>query len=138
MVHKATLGGSAYIDAVRTERKIELVLTGENLLSEFSKRLESSIRVDIATAWATEGDALSALKESTRRTSDPVKVRAMVGLHGSTTTPAALKTLKQIGALRVVPGEPLFHAKVYIFHHRSGNQLTWIGSANLTGKGFWV
>ena len=119
-----------------------VVLTGSDLLSAFRERLRSSVRVDIATAWATGGDALSALQESTERDHDPAKVRAIVGLHGYTTTPVALRQLQRIGALRLVPGDPivpaapLFHAKVYLFRARNGRQLGWVGSANLTGKGF--
>ena len=115
---------------------IGMVLTGNDLLRTFRERLDSSARVDIATAWATEGDALTALLESTERDREPVQVRVIVGLHGYTTTPDALKKLRRLGDLRVVPGEPLFHAKVYIFWARNGNRLAWVGSANLTGKGF--
>ena len=113
-----------------------MVLTGDELLSAFRKRLDSSVRVDIATAWATEGDALTALLESTEREEAPAKVRVIVGLHGYTTTPGALRKLRRSVDLRVVPGEPLFHPKVYIFSERNGKRLAWVGSANLTGKGF--
>ena len=113
-----------------------MVLTGDDLLGAFRERLESSVRVDIATAWATEGDALAALQESVEREKEPAKVRVLVGLHGYTTTPAALKKLRRLGDLRVVPAEPLFHPKVYIFSDRNGSRLAWLGSANLTGKGF--
>lgn len=108
---------------------MKTLLTNSEILREFKKQLNSAERVDLASAWATEGPALEAL--AARRTS----VRALVGLKHGITTPGALRCLNEIGCLRVVLGSRLFHAKVYLFH-RARAGVAWVGSANFTGKGF--
>ena len=110
-----------------------MFLTDEELLSHFESRLKSAKRLDLASAWATEGPALKLLEDATK--SNGLQVRALVGLQHNITTPNALNRLNKIGKLRVVDDKRLFHAKVYLFHLiRDG--VCWIGSANFTGKGF--
>ena len=91
-------------------------------------------RVDIATAWATEGPALDSLEEAGKQRN--VKVRALVGVAGGHTSPTALKRLCKLGQVRLVDGgNGLFHVKLYLFRRRS-TSVAWIGSANFTHPGF--
>ena len=109
------------------------VLTNEKgqLFEALEERLSTARQVDIATAWATEGRAIRLL-ESCR----PDALRVIVGLHGNVTTPGALRCLQQIADLRLAPEEPMFHPKMFIFRDRAGGEIGWIGSANLTHRGF--
>jgi len=90
-------------------------------------------RVDIATAWATEGPGLDALEREVKRRK--VRVRTLVGIAGGHTTPSALERLCELGEVRLVDGNSLFHVKLYLFH-RASTSSAWIGSANFTGPGF--
>ena len=112
-----------------------MLLTSEELLPRLRENLDASASVDVASAWATEGRALQAMQEAAKRARKPVGVRAIIGLRHQVTTPDALKTLREIGELRLVDGHRLFHPKVYIFHRKEGRSAAWVGSANFTGKG---
>ena len=93
-------------------------------------------RVDIATAWATEGSALGVLEALKRRRKGKLTVRTLAGFSGNHTTPDALKRLKKLGDVRLADNSAgLFHVKLYLFRS-SRRSLAWIGSANLTGPGF--
>lgn len=109
------------------------VLTNEKnkLFESLQERLSTARQVDIATAWATEGRAIRLLGSCR-----PDALRVIVGLHGNVTTPGALRCLHKIADLRLAPDEPMFHAKVFIFHDKAGGKTGWIGSANLTHRGF--
>ncbi|MDE2828199.1 MAG: phospholipase D-like domain-containing protein [Bacteroidota bacterium] len=115
------------------------VLCGKNLLDRFKCLLSQACSVDIATAWATPGVHLRALRAAADR---DVKIRAIVGISGNATHPDALKELNRItaGDLRIVPkGDRLFHPKVYLFKRCEDGivkRQAWIGSANLTRAGF--
>ena len=116
------------------------VLSGDDLLHRFKELLETARSVDIATAWATPGRHLQALRDAVGR--GDVKVRAIVGISGNATHPDALKELNGIpgGNLRIVPnGGRLFHPKPYLFELRAGGiveRRAWVGSANFTRAGF--
>ena len=116
------------------------VFSGDKLLDRFNELLTTAHSVDIATAWATPGRHLQALRAAVK--SRRVKVRAIVGISGNATHPDALKALSAITAsdLRIVPkGDRLFHPKLYLFELRAGGmveQRAWIGSANFTRAGF--
>ncbi len=103
--------------------------------SEFARVLKDKRvqRVDIATAWATEGPGLDALERAVKQRE--VRVRTLVGIAGGHTTPDALKRLCKLGKVRLVEGHGLFHVKLYLFHKASTSS-AWIGSANFTGPGF--
>ncbi len=103
--------------------------------SEFARVLKDKRvqRVDIATAWATEGPGLNALERAVKR--QKVRVRALVGIAGGHTTPDALKRLCKLGKVRLVDDNRLFHVKLYLFR-RANTSSAWIGSANFTGRGF--
>lgn len=107
------------------------LFTDEDILSRFEKRIEKAVRVHIATAWATPGKQLDALKQK-----KGLEVRAIVGTHGNATKPSALKLLKKLGELRLARDKPLFHPKVYVFEFKSGKLVAWSGSANFTRAGF--
>lgn len=109
-----------------------MLLKQTDLLRVFKQRLQSAQHVDLASAWATEGKPLELLRAAKRC---GAAVRAIVGTHGNTTTPEALRMLRKIGELRLVGRTgPLFHPKLYIF--RGDENFAWVGSANFTGKGF--
>lgn len=110
------------------------LLTG-SLDSKFERLVndERIDRVDIATAWATDGPGLDALEKAAKRRN--MKVRALVGIAGDHTTPTALKRLCKLGSVRLIYGGSLFHVKLYVFHRRR-TSVAWIGSANFTGPGF--
>ena len=117
-----------------------MLLTSEELLPRLGEHLDASVRVDIASAWATQGPALDAMQNAfkrAKRVRRPFDVRAIIGLGHQVTTRDALKALRDIGELRLVKGDRfLFHPKVYIFHHKEeGRSAAWVGSANFTGKG---
>ena len=89
-------------------------------------------KVDIATAWATEGSALDALENTGRQ----LTVRTLAGFAGNHTSPKALKRLAKIGKVRLVDSNAsLFHVKLLLFRG-SRRSLAWVGSANFTGPGF--
>lgn len=90
-------------------------------------------RVDIATAWATDGPGLDALEKAAKQRK--IRIRALVGIAGGHTTRSALKRLCKLGEVRLVDGNGLFHVKLYLFH-RASTSSAWIGSANFTGPGF--
>ena len=108
-----------------------MLFTGEDILSRFEKLIEKATRIHIATAWATPGSALNALKQK-----KGLEVRAIVGTYGNATEPSALERLKKLGELRLVGNEALFHPKIYVFEFRGRKPVAWVGSANFTGSGF--
>lgn len=115
------------------EPAMRLLTTGID--SEFAcvlkdKRVQ---RVDIATAWATDGPGLDALEKAAKQRK--IRIRALVGIAGGHTTRSALKRLCKLGEVRLVDGNGLFHVKLYLFH-RASTSSAWIGSANFTGPGF--
>ena len=114
------------------------LLTTDKLLPAFKDNLRESTRVDIASAWATEGgeDGALAWLERWARNRPRRSVRAIVGLWRGITTPDALRTLDSIGKLRLVDRSANFHPKVFVFHKEGGKSVAWVGSANFTGGGF--
>lgn len=104
-------------------------------LTKLLKKLHIS-KVDIATAWATEGGALNALEDHKKRREGELTVRTMAGYSGNHTTPGALRRLAKLGKVRLVDGgNGMFHVKLFLFHSSSGS-VAWVGSANFTGRGF--
>ena len=116
-------------------RKPAMRLLTAGIDSEFARVLKDTRvqRVDIATAWATEGPGLDALERAVKQRK--VRVRTLVGIAGGHTTPDALKRLCKLGKVRLVEGHGLFHVKLYLFHKASTSS-AWVGSANFTGPGF--
>ena len=113
------------------------VLT-DNLGEELQALLKrwSVGRVDIATAWATEGIALDALEGLKERRRKRTEVRTLAGVSGNHTTPDALKRLANLGKVKLVNDRAgLFHVKLVLFR-TSRKSLAWVGSANFTGPGF--
>lgn len=111
-----------------------MILTTKALKARFEANLARSNRVEIATAWATNGPALELLCKAVEV--EGVKVRAVVGTYGNATHPDALDRLNSIGTLRLAESDgAMFHPKVYIFHGSDASR-AWIGSANFTGGGF--
>jgi hypothetical protein len=115
------------------------LLEGSDLRAALQRQLSTAREVDVAVAWARSSEALDQLQEAAAR---GVRVRAIVGLAGNHTQPAALRTLLGLGHLRIANGDParqapggIFHPKVFVFRGESGCS-GWIGSANLTDGGF--
>ena len=111
-----------------------MLITHENILHRFAQNLEWATGIDLATAWANSNGGLRELKALKDRTAS-LEVRSVVGLWGNTTTPGALRTLANMGELRVADASRRFHPKVYVFRSE-GRSVAWIGSANFTSGGF--
>jgi HKD family nuclease len=110
-----------------------VLLTRETLLERLRHHLQESSQVDIAVAWACDCDALSGLIQFAN---SGTPLRAIIGISGNATHPNALRGLKGCGQLRIATNaEGLFHPKFYLFHQHIG-RIAWIGSANLTRRGF--
>ena len=106
-----------------------------HLLQRFIELLAEATEVDIAVAWATPWDALEALAEAA---SEGATIRIAVGVSENFTPPAALRRLQGFANLRIAssPLQPgIFHPKYFSFHGPRGT-ICWIGSANLTRRGF--
>ena len=108
-----------------------MLIDHTNILSRFDGNLTWATDVDIATAWATSNDGLRSLQQH----DSSIRVRAVVGLWGNLTDPMTLRTLAEIGELRLVDATQRFHPKVILFRG-SGRLVAWIGSANFTSGGF--
>jgi PLD-like domain len=109
-----------------------LLLTRDELLGQLRDHLKASERVDLAVAWTTPCDALKRLCKFAKARSGAV--RAIIGTWGNATHPNALRDLQECAQLRLMTGI-LFHPKFYLFHQNE-RRIGWIGSANLTCRGF--
>lgn len=111
------------------------LIEGSELLKEFEERLRDATDVDIAVAWAGPCVATELLRKVAEE--NGTKVRIAVGLSGNATNPSTLRNISKFAELRI--GEPLssgiFHPKFYCFYC-SPRVICWVGSANLTQKGF--
>lgn len=112
------------------------ILTG-NFAGKFKERLRSARKVQIASAWLSDSDALEALllKPSCR-------VQAIIGVNGNSTSPDSVLSLAGTfgwANVRIADRHgPLFHPKLLIFHYSRQSPVAWIGSANFTGHGMEV
>ena len=112
------------------------LLTG-NFTPVFRRRVKTAVKVQIASAWLTESDALNALLE--RKVL--CKLQAIIGISGNATSPDGLWSLAQgFGweSVRLADHGCLFHPKLVLFHYRQKRTLAWIGSANFTRHGMCV
>ena len=118
------------------------VIETRQLADRFEDLVERSRRVDIATAWVTQGRHLEIVK---RGTVQGVRFRVLAGTHGNATDPQALTLLHGLDRceLRLVSGAAtgIFHPKLYLFHlgrshDRARLSIAWTGSANFTNGGF--
>ncbi|MBE0581266.1 phospholipase D family protein [Devosia sp.] len=108
-----------------------MLLTQDMLLGRLAELVRDATAIDIATAWASPGQAMDAVLER----AGSIPLRAIVGIAGWATHPSALRAFAEGGHLRIPTKAPLFHPKVILFHH--GERTTaWIGSANLTRSGY--
>jgi HKD family nuclease len=113
--------------------EVIVLLTRDTLLERLRHHLQRSRQVDIAVAWACDCDALSGLLQFAN---SGTPLRAIIGISGNATHPNALRALNGCGQLRIATNaEGLFHPKFYLFHQHNG-RIAWIGSANLTRRGF--
>ena len=98
-----------------------MLIAEDDILPRFMEHLSWATEIDLATAWATSHQGLSALQ---RQRPSP-EVRAVVGLWGNLTDPFALRTLAKIGQLRGPDAGRHFHPKVFIF--RGGGKSRCLG-----------
>ena len=108
-----------------------MLITDEDILPRFLEHLSWATEIDLATAWATSNQGLSALCQQV----PSLEVRAVVGLWGNLTDPFALRMLAKNGQLRGADAGRRFHPKVFIFRG-GGKSVAWVGSANFTSGGF--
>jgi hypothetical protein len=108
-----------------------VLLTQETLLGRLEELVESAMAIDLATAWASPGQAMDIVIKR----AGAVPLRAIVGIAGWATHPSALRRFAEAGEVRIPTKAPLFHAKVVLFH-LPDNTIAWIGSANLTRSGY--
>ncbi|MDE0125507.1 MAG: phospholipase D family protein [Bryobacterales bacterium] len=120
-----------------------MILRSDNVLNRFEELLGAHTRVDIATAWATDGKHLRILADAAR-SNGGMRIRAIVGTAGNATHPDALERLNRItaGDLMIIgKGRRLFHPKLYLFRRNkngTAGSCAWIGSANFTRMGFGI
>lgn len=108
-----------------------MLIDHKDILSRFAEHLTWATEIDIATAWATSNIGLRSLQQLDA----PVRLRAIVGLWGNLTDPSTLRTLAEMGELRLIDATRRFHPKVFLF--RGSDRLAaWVGSANFTSGGF--
>ena len=116
------------------------LIKGNQLLPRFSERLDEAKQVDIAVAWARQCDALKAL---CRSVGEGKAVRIVVGVSGNVTDPKVLRCLQESAKqkksvkLRIArsPRSGIFHPKYYCFRGPR-RTICWVGSVNLTKRGF--
>ena len=112
------------------------LLTG-NFTRAFRRRVKAAVKLQIASAWLTESDALIALLERKAL----CDLQAIIGISGNVTSPDGLSSLARgFGweSVRLADEGRLFHPKLVLFHYRRKRTLAWIGSANFTGNGMCV
>lgn len=111
-----------------------MILGKRDLLTGLRRNLASAQSLDIAVAWAKPSPALTDVLKFARTAKE--KPRVIVGISGNVTNPAALRQLSESCHLKVTRGERgIFHPKFYRFVN-GDRSLCWIGSANLTVRGF--
>lgn len=108
-----------------------MLIDQKDILSRFREHLTWATDIDVATAWATSNVGLRSLQQLDA----PVRLRAIVGLWGNLTDPSTLRTLAEIGELRLIDAARRFHPKVFLFRG-SDRLVAWVGSANFTSGGF--
>ena len=112
------------------------LLTG-NFTPVFRRRVKTAVKVQIASAWLTESDALNALLERKAL----CELQAIIGISGNATSPDGLSSLARgFGweSVRLADHGRLFHPKLVLFHYLRKRTLAWIGSANFTGHGMCI
>ena len=74
-----------------------MLLTEDKLMARLKQHLSRAERVDIAMAWVSVGEALSAVEVFADR--KPSCLRSIVGITGNATHPEALGTMQSDGRL---------------------------------------
>ena len=112
------------------------LIKGNLLLRKFEERLGQATHADIASAWVGPCDAIEALRKNAE---GGTKIRIAVGLSGNITNPSTLRSLQELAEVRIGQSPPngIFHPKFYLFRGPE-KKICWVGSANLTRKGFGV
>ena len=118
-----------------------MLIHTEQIPHRWKQLLDKSNKVDIVSAWVTDGIAFRYLIEATKRDENPLEVRVIAGIDDHITTPRALTELMEHEHAELRIGESktpnrIFHPKAYLFTTFDNEHVAWIGSANLTGAGF--
>jgi HKD family nuclease len=113
-----------------------MLLTQESIRARFTELLAAAKEIDIAVAWITSHE----LAHEIAKFSDTPgrKARVIAGVYDYITSPAALRALNTVQCVKIAvpPMGKKFHVKLYLFLLNTGRRMCWIGSANLTNKGF--
>jgi HKD family nuclease len=107
-------------------------LTEDTASREIVRLIEWSDYIDVAVAWAGQGEIINLLSKQS------LKLRHLVvGTHLYQTHPEALRMLMACPTAKCFPpnGKRLFHPKVYLFE-REGVTAAVVGSHNLTSAAF--
>ncbi len=108
---------------------------GAELRNHLRDLTDGATKVDIATAWVSNSDALKLLVSQTQRSA---AIRMVVGVGLFATDPAVLKWLGSTAGIELrVHGcvePPLFHPKLYVFQRQHWHRVL-IGSMNFTNAG---
>ena len=108
-------------------------LLRRKLVDAFQDHIQKGHGLRVASAWMSGSAALEALVARPRG----FNVQAIIGIYGTSTDPAALRTLiARFGeeSLRIADPPNLFHPKLFLFEQADRN-VAWIGSANFTRGG---
>ena len=101
-----------------------MLLTEDKLVAQLKRHLSKAKRVDIAMAWISPCEALSAIQVFADR--KPGCLRSIVGITGNATHPQALRLLQKKGDLRIPNTTPLFHPKlIYLSSGEQCHRLDW-------------
>jgi HKD family nuclease len=113
-----------------------MLLDDAQLAGRWEELLGKAARVDIAVAWITENPSLDRLLQFAGAKKE--KLRVITGVHDYLTSPVALRKLDQCGLVKIGAGDKngMFHPKLFLFVNADGTCVCWVGSANLTGRGF--
>lgn len=111
------------------------ILQGGDLLTRLETHLTATEQVSVAVAWATPCEAVRVLLEFGR--GNKGALRAIIGLNENVSNPLTLRDFERDADLKLTYGLSggIFHPKIYLFNIK-GRWIAWIGSANLTNRGF--
>lgn len=111
-------------------------LLTDNRKDSFSKMLMNSRKLDIASAYVSAKGPWEQIKNLAKK--NEIRIRLVAGLDGAVTSPEVLATVSPGIKVKIYIKNDggSFHPKLYIFHTTSGTKEVFLGSANLTHRGF--
>lgn len=111
-------------------------LLTDNRKDSFSKMLMKSRQLDIASACVSEKGPWEQIKNLAKK--NEIRITLVAGLDGAVTSPEVPATVSPgiKVKIHIKNDGGIFHPKLYIFHTTSGTKEVFLGSANLTHRGF--